>query len=57
LALSIYLELHVTIDPSQNENCKIKYEGLGKEEEGVEKPDVNLITRTALYAHISPLPI
>jgi homoserine kinase len=51
LALSLYLELHLNIDPEQTtypQNCKITYEGLGKEEVPLEA-DHNLITRTALY--------
>lgn len=55
LALSIYLELHVTIDRSKttsNEplNCRVTYEGQG--EAGIDidlDPQKNLITRVALY--------
>ncbi|KAK4104640.1 homoserine kinase [Parathielavia hyrcaniae] len=55
LALSMYLELHVTIDrsktaSSQPLHCRITYEGEG--EGGGEislDPEVNLITRVALY--------
>lgn len=55
LALSLYLELHVTIDRSKDKsdhplNCRITYEGEG--EEGGEiplDPDANLVTRVALY--------
>lgn len=53
LALSIYLELHVTVDESRKEfdaplNCEISYEGQGADEVS---PDasLNLITRVALY--------
>ncbi|KAJ9642858.1 hypothetical protein H2199_004379 [Coniosporium tulheliwenetii] len=53
LALSIYLELHVTIDASNASsdavaNCRISYEGLGKESVSLDA-ERNLITRTALY--------
>jgi homoserine kinase len=51
LALSLHLEIHLKIDPEQTaypHNCKITYEGLGKEEVCLEA-DRNLITRTALY--------
>jgi homoserine kinase len=56
LALSIYLELHVTINPPQTSpknpvptpNCVISYTGEGKDEVPL-SPDANLITRTALY--------
>jgi hypothetical protein len=51
LALSLNLELHVTLDGQDNQcpqNCKITYEGLGKEEISLDA-DRNLITRTALY--------
>ncbi|OIW23582.1 homoserine kinase [Coniochaeta ligniaria NRRL 30616] len=53
LALSMYLELHVTVDrtnPSSSEplNCKISYEGEGEEDISLD-PQVNLITRVALY--------
>lgn len=55
LALSLYLELHVTIDRSKDKsdhplNCRITYAGEG--EEGGEiplDPDANLVTRVALY--------
>ncbi|KAK4199368.1 GHMP kinase [Triangularia verruculosa] len=56
LALTMYLELHVTVDPptassqSYPLNCRITYEG---ECEGTDEisldPEVNLITRVALY--------
>ena len=52
LALSIFLELHVTIDPNSTKsvthNCGIIYEGDGAEEVPLEA-DANLVTRTALY--------
>lgn len=53
LALSVYLELKVTIDSSKKSsdqlyNCKITYEGLGKEDVPL-VADQNLITQTALY--------
>jgi hypothetical protein len=51
LALSLSLELHVTTGGEDNQcpqNCKITYEGLGKEEISL-NADRNLITRTALY--------
>lgn len=53
LALSMYLELHVTIDRSKTTsqyplNCRITYEGQGAEEISLE-PDNNLLTRVALY--------
>lgn len=53
LALSMYLELHVTIDrskPSSSKplNCEITYEGDGEGEISL-SPEVNLITRVALY--------
>jgi homoserine kinase len=54
LALSIFLELHVTINPSttrtQNaaQHCVVEYEGEGADEVPLEA-DANLITRTALY--------
>jgi homoserine kinase len=56
LALSIFLELHITISPSQSpsstkpssHNCTITYEGEGADEVPLEA-DANLITRTALY--------
>ncbi|KAF9774339.1 hypothetical protein IL306_007701 [Fusarium sp. DS 682] len=53
LALSVYLELHVTIDRSKTKsehplNCKITYEGEGEDEISLD-PQVNLITRVALY--------
>ena len=51
LALSLYLELHVTVSPSISSaplNCEISCEGLGAE--SIRKaPDENLITQVALY--------
>jgi homoserine kinase len=52
LALSIFLEIHVTIDPTSakvvSHNCEILYEGEGANEVPLDA-DANLITRTALY--------
>lgn len=53
LALSIYLELHVTIDRARTAsaeplNCRITYEGEGAADISLD-PQVNLITRVALY--------
>src|SRR5271169_3456756 len=53
LALSIFLELHVTIDPKSStntgtHNCEILYEGEGADQAPLDA-DANLITRTALY--------
>lgn len=53
LALSMYLELHVTIDRSKTSsehplNCRVTYEGQGADEISLE-PDSNLLTRVALY--------
>jgi homoserine kinase len=52
LALSMYLELHITMGESTSSglplNCKITYEGCGAEEISLD-PEVNLITRVALY--------
>jgi homoserine kinase len=52
LALSIFLELRVTVNPTTPEtvkhNCSISYEGEGADEVPLEA-DANLITRTALY--------
>lgn len=52
LALSIFLEIHVTIDPTSTKaashNCEILYEGEGADDVPLEA-DANLITRTALY--------
>ncbi|SPN97352.1 probable homoserine kinase [Cephalotrichum gorgonifer] len=53
LALSIYLELTVTIDRSVTSsehplNCRVTYEGEGEGEISLD-PSVNLITRVALY--------
>lgn len=55
LALSLYLELHVTIDRSKGTsssplNCRVTYEGDGEESGDIPlNPDANLITRVALY--------
>ncbi|OKL62382.1 Homoserine kinase [Talaromyces atroroseus] len=54
LALSLYLEVHVTIDPSSAQkqplNCAITYENLSASKEQISlDPEVNLITRVALY--------
>jgi homoserine kinase len=55
LALSLYLELHVTIDRSKASsthplNCRLTYEGEGEESGEISlDPDANLITRVALY--------
>lgn len=55
LALSLYLELHVTVDSSKSSsehplNCVITYEDPSKSEEKISvDPEVNLITRVALY--------
>lgn len=53
LALSMYLELHVTIDRSKATsdrplNCRLTYEGQGEGEISLD-PDANLLTRVALY--------
>ncbi|OAX81521.1 homoserine kinase [Emergomyces africanus] len=52
LALSIYLELHITtINAASSKfplNCAITYEGENEEEVSLD-PEVNLITRVALY--------
>lgn len=53
LALSVWLEVHVNVDSSKQSsdhrfNCKITYEGLGKENVDL-VADRNLITQTALY--------
>lgn len=53
LALTVYLELHVTIDRSKTAsaeplNCRITYEGQGEDDISLD-PQVNLITRVALY--------
>lgn len=53
LALSMYLELHVTIDRSKSKseyplNCRVTYEGQGEDEISLD-PDANLLTRVALY--------
>lgn len=55
LALSLHLELHVTIDTSKTSsqlplNCAITYEDQSKSAEKISlDPEVNLITRVALY--------
>lgn len=55
LALSVYLELHVSIDRSKTAskeplNCRITYEGQGEGTDDISlDPQVNLITRVALY--------
>jgi homoserine kinase len=55
LALSLYLELQVTINPSRSPslaplNCVITYEDLSGSTEVISRdPEVNLITRVALY--------
>lgn len=55
LALTVYLELHVTIDRSRTStehplNCRITYEGQGEGTEDISlDPQSNLITRVALY--------
>ena len=55
LALSIYLELTVTIDRSKTKseyplNCRITYEGEGENSGDISlDPSSNLITRVALY--------
>lgn len=54
LALSLYLELHVSIDaaeaPSNSPlNCAISYEGVPGDENVSLDPEDNLITRVALY--------
>lgn len=55
LALSVYLELRVTIDRSKPSsehalNCRVTYEGEGEETGEVPlDPAANLITRAALY--------
>ncbi|KAG8418406.1 Trihydroxynaphthalene reductase, variant 2 [Metarhizium acridum] len=55
LALTVYLELHVTIDRSKTStehplNCIITYEGQGEGTEDISlDPQSNLITRVALY--------
>lgn len=55
LALSMYLELHVTIDHTKTSsahplNCRVTYEGEGEAAGGISlDPEVNLITRVALY--------
>lgn len=52
LALSVWLEIEVNLDDEASKdapyNCRITYEGQGKENVALE-PDRNLITQTALY--------
>jgi homoserine kinase len=57
LALSVFLELQVTVDPkttwensinAPSHNCEIEYQGEDPDQVPLE-PDANLITRTALY--------
>lgn len=52
LALSMYLELHVTVaerpSPKLPLNCSLSYEGCGAEELSLD-PEANLVTRVALY--------
>lgn len=55
LALSMYLELHVTIDRTKSKseyplNCRVTYEGQGEDSGEISlDPDANLLTRVALY--------
>lgn len=56
LALTLYLEVHVTVDSSSSQekqlplNCAITYENLSGSKEQISlDPEVNLITRVALY--------
>jgi homoserine kinase len=55
LALSIYLELRVTVDRSKTSsdhplNCRITYEGQGEGSSDISlDPSANLLTRVALY--------
>ncbi|KAE8148228.1 homoserine kinase [Aspergillus avenaceus] len=55
LALSLHLELHVTIDsskpsPEQSMNCLVTYDDQSNSTEEISlDPEVNLITRVALY--------
>lgn len=55
LALSLYLDIHVTIDSSKSSsehplNCVISYEDPSCSGESISlDPEVNLITRVALY--------
>lgn len=56
LALSLYLELHITTTPSASShlsnalNCTITYEDLSGSDETISlDPETNLITRVALY--------
>lgn len=55
LALSVYLELHVTIDRTKTVslyplNCRLTYEGQGEGSDDISlDPAANLLTRVALY--------
>ncbi len=55
LALSLYLELQVTVDRSKSSsdwplNCRVTYEGEGSGSGEIPlDPDANLLTRVALY--------
>ncbi|KAH8893317.1 homoserine kinase [Thozetella sp. PMI_491] len=55
LALSMYLELHVTIDRTKTTsdqplNCRVTYEGEGEGSDDISlNPEKNLLTRVALY--------
>jgi homoserine kinase len=54
LALTLFLELQVTIDPSDSQNaplnCIITYAGSPESTKDIPRePDANLITQTALY--------
>lgn len=55
LALSVYLQLHVTVNTSQTSseqplNCVITYEGQSSNTQDISlNPEVNLLTRVALY--------
>ena len=54
LALSLHLELHVTVDSKPSSqlplNCAVTYEDQSKSVESISlDPEVNLITRVALY--------
>jgi homoserine kinase len=52
LALSMYLELTITIDPTSSlqapQNCTVTYSGVGASDIDL-NPENNLLTRTALY--------
>ena len=54
LALTLFLTLHVTTDPSNTQsaplNCTISYDGPAELSKDIPRaPDENLITQTALY--------